>query len=199
MLARLSFRTKISLAMMAVLLVFGVSVAAVISRTATKALLEESKRRGVSGTLHVTARIEDPLLAMDYLRMKDVADEVTRTGEDIAYLFILNEGGIPLVHTFQGGFPMDLLLVNSVSDDEPYRIQLLTTGKELIHDFAVPVMIGNNRLGTVRLGVSHERIGAAVDRLLWTILIIIGLAIVGTVNGYGLYIGPGKIVSSRWR
>ncbi len=178
MLARLSFRTKISLAMMAVLLGFGVSVAVVISRTATQALLEESKRRGISGTLHVTARIEDPLLAMDFLRMKDVADEVTRTSEDIAYLFILNEVGTPLVHTFQGGFPTDLLLVNSVSSNDSYRIQLLTTGKELIHDFAVPVMIGNNRLGTVRLGVSHERIGAAVDRLLSTILVIIGLAIV---------------------
>ncbi|NTW36421.1 MAG: cell wall metabolism sensor histidine kinase WalK, partial [Syntrophobacteraceae bacterium] len=178
MLARLSFRTKISLAMMAVLLVFGVSVAVVISRTASQALLEESKRRGISGALHLTARIEDPLLAMDYLRMKDVADEVTRTSEDIAYLFILNEGGIPLVHSFQGGFPTDLLLVNSVSGSEPYRIQLLTTGKELIHDFAVPVLIGSNRLGTVRLGVSHERIGAAVDRLLSTILVIVGLAVV---------------------
>ncbi len=178
MLARLSFRTKISLAMMAVLLVFGVSVAVVISRTASQALLEESKRRGISGALHLTARIEDPLLAMDYLRMKDVADEVTRTSEDIAYLFILNEGGIPLVHSFQGGFPTDLLLVNSVSGSEPYRIQLLTTGKELIHDFAVPVLIGSNRLGTVRLGVSHGRIGAAVDRLLSTILVIVGLAVV---------------------
>ncbi len=164
--------------MIAVLLVFGISVAAVISRTTTQALLEESKRRGISSALHVMARIEDPLLALDFLRMREVVDEVVRSGEDIAYLLILNEGRIPLVHTFQGGFPTDLLLVNKVTDTESFRIQLLSTGEKLIHDFAVPVMIGSHRLGTVRLGVSHERIGSAVDRLLWTILLIVGFAII---------------------
>lgn len=178
MFSRLTFRTKISLAMVAVLLLFGVSLAIVISRTASGALLEESKRRGVSAAFYVEARIADPLLAMDFLRMKDVADEVLRTGEDIAYLFIQNPEGIPLVHTFQGGFPTDLRIVNPVTDQDPYRIQLLTTGRELIYDFAVPVLIGSSRLGTIRLGVSHRRIGAAVDRLLWTILVISGMAIV---------------------
>jgi PAS domain S-box-containing protein len=164
--------------MIAVLLLFGASVAVVISRTATQAFFEESKRLGISGALHVMARIEDPLLALDFLRMRDVIDEVMRSEEDIAYLFILNGEKVPLVHTFQGGFPTDLLLVNAVPDSETCRVQLLTTGKQLIHDFAVPVVIGSNRLGTVRLGLSHQRIGAAVDRLLWTILLIIGLAVV---------------------
>jgi two-component system, NtrC family, sensor kinase len=49
---------------------------------------------------------------------------------------------------------------------------------EMINDFSVPVVIGKERLGTVRLGVSHKRIGGAVDRLLWTIFIATTISIV---------------------
>ncbi len=178
MISRISFRAKISISMIGILLLFGVFLAVVVSRMASQALIEESKRRGVSSALYVSARIAEPLLAMDYLRMKDVVDEVMRTGEDIEFVFIQGRTGKPLVHTFTGGFPVDLAGANQVGIQEPYRIELLTTGKELIYDFAAPVIIGSNQLGTVRLGFSHRRIGEALDRLLFAIVLAVGLSIV---------------------
>ncbi len=178
MMSRIRFRTKISLTMIVVLLLLGVSLALLISRTATHALLEESKKRGISSALNIGARIAEPLLATDYLRMKDLVDEAVRTSGDIAFAFVLSQYGRPLVHTFSGGFPTDLAAVNTVRSDEAYRVKLITTGRDLIHDFAVPVVIGKERLGTVRLGLSHDRIGEAVDRLLWTIFLGTGMAVV---------------------
>jgi signal transduction histidine kinase len=178
MMSRVRFRTKISITMIAVLLLLGVSLALIISQTASHALLEESKKRGISSALNVGARIGEPLLATDYLRMKDLVDEAVRTSGDIAFAFILGQQGRPLVHTFSGGFPVELSGVNEVKSDEAYRVKLITTGRELIYDFAVPVVIGKERLGTVRLGVSHERIGEAVDRLLWTIFAATAISVV---------------------
>jgi signal transduction histidine kinase len=178
MMSRVSFRTKISITMIAILLLLGVSLALIISRTASRALLDESKKRGISSAMHVGARIGEPLLATDYLRMKDLVDEAIRTSEDISFVFVLGQHGRPLVHSFSGGFPVDLAGVNEVESSEAYRVKLITTGKELIYDFAVPVVIGKERLGTVRFGVSHKRIGGAVDRLLLTIFVATAISVV---------------------
>jgi two-component system, NtrC family, sensor kinase len=68
--------------------------------------------------------------------------------------------------------------VNNVENDAAYGIKIITTGKEQIYDFAVPVVIGKERLGTVRLGVSHKRIGEALGRLLWTIFLATAISVV---------------------
>ncbi len=176
--SRLSFRTKISLTMICALLFLGVSLALVISRTASRALVDESKRRGQSSAMYIATRIAEPLLAMDYLRMKDLVDEAIRSSDDIVFVFVLGQVGKPLVHSFSGGFPVDLAKVNPVANDEPFKTMLITTGRDLIYDFAVPVVVGNERLGTVRLGMSQEKIGGAVERLLVTIFGVTGVSIV---------------------
>lgn len=173
---RLSFRTKISLAMIAILLLFGVFLSLITQKVASSALYEEHKKRGVSIAMHVTGRIAEPLLATDFIRMKDLVDEILRTSEDIQFVFVLGQHGKPLVHTFSGGFPVNLVGVNDVSDDESYQVRLLSIQKELVYDFAVPILIGKSRLGTVRIGVSPKRIKGVIDRLIWTILLTIGSA-----------------------
>ncbi|NLI32898.1 MAG: PAS domain-containing sensor histidine kinase, partial [Deltaproteobacteria bacterium] len=165
---RLSFRTKISLAMIAILLLFGVFLALITQEVASRALYEEHGKRGVSIAMHAAGRIAEPLLATDFIRMKDLVDEILRTSEDIQFVFVLGQNGKPLVHTFSGGFPVNLIGVNTVSDDMGHQVRLLSIQKELVYDFAVPVLIGKSRLGTVRVGVSPRRIKAVTDRLIWT-------------------------------
>lgn len=177
MISHLSFRTKISLTMITFLLFLGVSLGFMVSRTASRALLDESKKRGISSAIHIGARIAEPLLATDYLRMKEVVDDAMRIGEDISFVFIQGRYGKPLVHTFTGGFPVDLAGVNEVENDAAYGVKLITNGTEMIYDFAVPVVIGKERLGTVRFGVSHKRIGEAVNQLLWTIFLATAISV----------------------
>jgi PAS domain S-box-containing protein len=174
---KVSFRAKISLAMIAILLLLGVFLALIIQEVASRALYEEHRKRGASIAMHVAGRIAEPLLAMDFIRMKDLVDEVLRTSEDIQFVFVLGQQKKPLVHTFSGGFPVNLIAVNDLAAGKSSQVRLLNIQKELVYDFAVPILIGKSQLGTVRIGVSPRRIQAVIDRLIWTTLLAIGSAI----------------------
>ena len=181
---KLGFRTKISLSIIAILLLFGTGLSLLISKWVSQALLNENRMRGISNAVNLSARVVEPLLSEDLLVLKNLVDQLSRTDEDVTYTFILDRSGKLLVHTFSGGFPIDLLQANAVHEGEVYHIQLLSTGSELINDFAVPVLIGKALLGTVRIGMSHARVQKVVQGILWTIVLTIGIGIliVGLVS-----------------
>jgi PAS domain S-box-containing protein len=105
------------------------------------------------------------MLARDFLRLKNMVDEQS-TVEDVIYAFVQDKNGYVLVHTFQKGFPVDLINANKVSTDESLHIQLLADGSRRIYDFAAPVLVSDGRLGTVRIGLSQSRIQLALQRQL---------------------------------
>jgi two-component system NtrC family sensor kinase len=170
LLARLSFRSKIILGITSIVLIFGVLSALFASRIAGNAMLEEIKKRGMSLGLSVAARSADPMLALDFLRLKNMVDEVKESSDDIVYSFIQDKSGRVLSHTFKGGFPVSLKDANQVAPGAPPHIQLLDIAKgERVYDFAIPVTISDERLGTVRVGLSQIKAHAAVSRLLFII------------------------------
>jgi two-component system, NtrC family, sensor kinase len=172
-LTRLSFRSKIILGITAVVLVFALLSAIFVSRIASNAMLGEIKKRGLSLALSLAARTADPLLALDFLRLKNMVDELKESSDDIVYAFVLDKNGQILSQTFKAGFPIQLKDANQVPPGAAEHIQLLDTGLERVYDFAVPVTISNERLGTVRVGLSQKKAQAAVRRLL---LIIFGVS-----------------------
>jgi two-component system NtrC family sensor kinase len=170
LLARLSFRSKIILGITSIVLIFGVLSALFASRIAGKAMLEEIKKRGLSLGLSVASRSADPMLALDFLRLKNMVVEVKESSDDIVYAFIQDKSGRVLSHTFKGGFPVSLKDANQVAPGDPPHIQLLDiAGGERVYDFAIPVTISNERIGTVRIGLSQIKAHAAVSRLLFII------------------------------
>jgi PAS domain S-box-containing protein len=181
---KLGFRTKISLSIIAILLLFGIGVSLIISKWVSQALLNENRMRGISNAVNLSARVVEPLLSEDLLVLKNLVDELSRTDQDVTYTFILDRNGKPLVHTFSGGFPIELLQANELREGDPYHMQLLSTGSELINDFAAPVLIGTARLGSVRIGMSHARVQEVVRGILWTIVLTVGtgILIVGFVS-----------------
>ena len=181
---RFSFRAKISLSIIAILLLFGVSLSFIINMYVSEALLRENRLRGVSSAINLSARVIEPLLSIDFLELRNLVDEITKTDSDVAYAFVMDRTEDPLVHTFAGGFPLDLRDVNTVEDSKIYHRRLISTGIELVDDFAVPVLIGKERIGTVRVGMSRSRVQEVVTRLLWMILLSIGtgILIVGAVS-----------------
>jgi len=174
---KLGFRTKITLSIIAILLIFGIGLSMIMSKWVSQALLNENRMRGISNAVNLSARVVEPLLSEDLLVLKNLVDELSRTDKDVIYTFILDRSGKPLVHTFSGGFPIDLIQANALQEGEGYHLQLLSAGRELINDFAVPVLIGNARLGTVRIGMSHARVQEVVQRILWSIVLTIGIGI----------------------
>jgi two-component system NtrC family sensor kinase len=190
LLTRLSFRSKIILGITAVVAVFGVLSALFVSRIASHAMLGEIKKRGLSLSLSLAGRIADPMLALDFLRLKNMVDEVKESSDDIVYAFVQDKSGEVLSHTSKGGFPVNLKAANQVPLGARQHIQLLDIGdgdiskEERVYDFAIPVTISHERLGTVRIGLSQIKAHAAVRRLLFIIFgVSAGAGLVAVVLG----------------
>ena len=181
---RLTFRAKISISIIAILLLFGTSLAFIISMTVSEALLRENRLRGVSNAVNLSVRVIEPLLSIDFLALRNLVHEIIKNDQDVAYAFVMDKAGDPLVHTFAGGFPLDLRFLNPVEPSQLYRSRLVSMKGQRIDDFAVPVLIENDRIGTVRIGMSRSRAQEVVTRLLWTIFLSIGsgILIVGVVS-----------------
>lgn len=175
---KLGFRSKIYLGLFSLLLLLVVVILVVVSMITKEALLEENRNRGISIGTILAARMAEPVLAMDFFRMKTLVDETVRLSDDIFYTFVLNDKGKPLIHTFKGGFPIELKEANSVSDIHKYSIRLLDTGNQLIYDYAFPVLIDKDRFGTVRLGLLRTKVQEAISRLMWSTFLPTGVVFI---------------------
>lgn len=160
---RLKFRTKLNLGMSSILVVMALLLLPLIGTMSANSLVEESKKRGSALVEGLSVRAVDSMLARDFLRLKNMVDEQS-TVEDVVYAFVQDKSGFVLAHTFQRGFPVDLIEANKVDTGESLHIQLLADGSRRIYDFAAPVLVSDGRLGTVRIGLSQARIQLAVQR-----------------------------------
>lgn len=194
---KLSFKSKIYLGVVLLLTLFGAGIYIVAGKILRGALVEENRNRGLLIASDLAARSTEPLLAMDFLRLKNLVDETLQLGEDVYYAFILDNRGDVLVHTFIGGFPIELKSANVVDDSQKHQRQLLDTGKDLLNDFAVPVSIGKDRFGTVRIGLLQTRVKKAGERLSLTMLVatVLILLLSGLV-GAGLARAAGRRVDT---
>ena len=165
---RLSFSTKLSLGIALIVIVFGLVLGGLITHKSARELAIESRKRGVAVTNNLAYRSVDPLLAVDFLRLENLAGQTKARSEDIIYIFIVNDQNQVLVHTFEDGFPVDLLHVNEPASDGRISRRLLRSSKGLIYDYAAAIEVENDRIGIVRAGFSGERLQSTIKRLLLT-------------------------------
>ena len=97
---KLSFTSKIYIGLISLLLLFGGGMYAIAGRIMGWAV--------------------EPMLTMDFSRLKNLVDEAVRSNTDVPYAFILNERGKVLVHTFDRGFPTELKTANDVPGREKF-------------------------------------------------------------------------------
>lgn len=178
-LSRLSFRTKINCGIVLIVGLIAIPLAYLTWRAAAESLQAETRKRGLVLSENLAMRVSDAMLSMDLLRQKNMVDELKKV-DDIVYAFILDREGHVLVHTFKGGFPVELTTANAPTDGAPH-IQLLDTGKEFVDDFAAPVVIVGTPFGTTRIGLSRTKAEAAADRLALMIVFYSALAMVAAL------------------
>ncbi len=184
---RFGFRTKIYAGIVSIVLLTGILIALSVSHIVSQNLSAEYRRRGAALTVSLAQRGEDAILAMDFLRMKRLIEEVVGSGDDIRYAFILGDRGDVLSHSFEGGFPTALKAINGVGPEERYRIRLLAAGEDTVFDFAAPVLAGPYRVGTVRVGLLRNKITTTINELLWAIFAFILISVfIADVVGFTL-------------
>jgi len=149
------------------------------------ALKAELQERGIAIGSSLAAQSQNPILTGDRFALYALAKDARDSAKDLEYVFVLDPDGNVMVHTFDDGFPVDLLGVNEVPPGATHRVQDLRTEEDRIQDVAVPVLGG--RAGVVRLGMSEATISAAVvghirHISLWFALILV----LGLLVAYGL-------------
>ncbi len=178
--SRLRFRTKITLGVTFMLVFCGLGIGLILSSMSSGALLEEGKKRGMALTSGLAFGLAEPILAMDFLQMKNVIDNLQSQYDDVLYIFLTDATGNILAHTFSGGFPTDLLQVNL--DGGRKQPLLLMTERGPVYDFNARIVLGESHLGSVRLGLSRGEIDSQIRRQrltsLYSTLGVVGLGIV---------------------
>lgn len=165
--SRLSFRSKINLGIVLILLCFAGPVIWLATDMAARELMNEIKARGAVLAENLAVRVTDSMLAGDLLRLKNMVDEIADV-DDINYAFIQDVEGRVLASSYAGGFPVDLKSVNAAPEAGGTSVRLLKTSGpdgEFIYDFAAPVVISGTRFGQARLGLSRTRHQARIGRL----------------------------------
>ena len=175
-LRRLTFKTKLNLGLFAVILCLGLILGIIGTRIAATELIRENKERGRVVASNLAYRSEEPLLAMDFLRLQNLVNEIKKANSDISYAFVLDDNGRVMVHTFDQGFPVELLSVyeghGQAGQDSSTMLLLTNQGK--IIDFSHSIQISGDRLGTVRIGMHRQRLEEMIQRLSLTIFLLTG-------------------------
>ncbi len=182
-----SIRAKINLGIMAIVLLTALLIALYTSHIASRALFREHRNLGLALAANLAARSGDAILALDFLRLKSLASEMKESTEDLLYAFIQDSEGRVLTHTFIGGYPVQLKDANHTVPMQPSSVRLLSNGQEDIYDFATAVMVGDVKIGQVRLGLLRRKVTATTQEVWWSIFAFALLAfVIADTAGFAL-------------
>ena len=142
-------------------------------------LVEKSRQQGISIARDVAARSTDLILVNDLYSLQQLLVETQANFPDVRYAFVVDSNNHLLAQTFQGGFPPDLLSINSVGSDEFQKTVLLDTDEGIVWDVAVPIFGGT--AGTARVGISDQGVRGTITSLTsqlgLTILVVLAVSL----------------------
>ena len=171
-----------------IIILLGVITTFLVQVSLSKTLSEEMSAKGDIISKNLVASSVDSLLLEDYVNLDRLIDKVKNIENDVVYVYIVDEYNRVLVHTFENGFPIDLLTINKDNLDS----HLINSGKGYIIDFHSPILDG--RAGYVHVGLDESSMQGKISSVLNQIIgftLIVG--VIGVILAYcaGNYlIGP---------
>lgn len=179
---RQSFFVKMSGVVVLVLLILGCTSTFQTRFMMNSLFTEQQEKRGVSVASMLAARAANLILVHNYYDLHELVKDTQVHTDDARYVFIISNQGEILAHSFQEGFPGDLLTANVLGSDEQYHIAELSTEEGIIRDIAVPIFDG--RLGVVRVGLNDHGLREILGWITQQLLIdsvVVGLIGIGLV------------------
>ena len=172
-------QVKIFTMIIAVIVIIGSFNIIEVRRSMDETLSKQLDERIKSIGSDVAARSEYLLLTHNIYLLHELAKATLKNNSDIEYLFIIDEKGNVVVHTFgTNKISHDLLNINNVQAYDDFRLVKFETEKGIIRDVAVPIVRGIG--GTVRLGLREDTLVEALSKvttnLLITMLVVMVIA-----------------------
>jgi two-component system, NtrC family, sensor histidine kinase AtoS len=159
--ARLSVGTVLVVAtVMAVLILM-------VERHQRSAIIEETERRGEVLARNLAAMSYGPLLLYNYTALEQSVARVA--GEaDVVYAAVLDSDGKVAAHSRNAARVGEFLTGDvdraAARTLEPLRQDTVDRRRGPAYDFAVPVMVNDQKWGTVRVGLSKARMQSQISR-----------------------------------
>ncbi len=179
----MSLRWKIVLAIAGLILLLGLGGTLDARYTASDLLENELQRRALVIAEDLANPAGSLLLTNDAYGLYEQVSAAAQSSADVQYIVVFDSAGNVRASTFAGGLPAGLRPANRVAPPESYSAVTLQTSRGQMLDVAYPIQSG--QLGTVRVGLSKERVLGRVDRLTLTLLALTaGILVAGLAVGY---------------
>lgn len=161
MLKTSSFFVKMMLTLIIVLILLGATSIVQTRLMMNSLFAEQQEKRGISIANTLSARAANLILVNNYYDLHELVKDTQQTNDDVRYVFVINNQGELLAHSFPSGFPKDLLQANPLEDTLKYKIVELSTEEGLVRDIAVPILEG--RLGIVHVGLNDASLRSVLN------------------------------------
>ena len=174
MTAKTTIRSRLLAGYLATMLVTGLSVAVFVQIVAGARVDQGLRDKGEFIAETVAERSVAPFLADDRLALAELVLEVSRVDDDVEYVFLCDQQGRVLAHSFPHGFPATLAHLNRLGPGRDRSVREIDTNRGPVLDVAVPLMGG--AAGAVHLGLSQEYMSAAFAQLshqLWALMLVL--------------------------
>lgn len=171
---------KISFYFIGLILCFGAASGILFLSKEHKTEVENYKNTCSSILKNVEPNIARLLYLDDRVELNRMVNRIKQSNSDFIYCFVLDADKKVVVHTFANGFPSGLLSVNTEPVD---NTELLEFENSTVYDFSYPIVDG--KLGTVRIGVSRERLmGLIIYNLIGSIVLLLLFVMAGVMISF---------------
>jgi signal transduction histidine kinase len=178
-------RTKILGIILFLTLLLGSCVTLQVRSRIVETLRTHLREESIHTGKVLAARASDLILTGDHYALHQLLDDTRRNKSDVRYIFVLDQDGRLVAHTFTGGFPRGLLEANVVASDTSHASAFISTTEGHIWDAAVPILDGT--VGHVRVGLSEKRLDNALATVTGQILLTtLAVALFGVGVAVGL-------------
>lgn len=175
MMPAVSFRTKVTLLLSAVVLILGATAIFYARRDMEQVLGSELEERGVAIARELASNGVEPLLTDDLVGLHHLVNRARNNNPDVRYVVITSPEGDVLVDTFANGVPEGLLQANVPPPGADWQLRRLATEEGLIRDVAASMLGGYG--GVVRVGMSDRGVRAAVATNSRTLILLVVAAV----------------------
>ncbi|KAB2948469.1 MAG: two component system histidine kinase [Candidatus Methanoperedens nitroreducens] len=155
-----------------IIMLLGVMTTIFVQVSLNKTLTEELHERGQVISRNMATSIVESILIEDTIYVHRLVENTKKIEKDVKYIYITDARGKVLAHTFEGGFPVELLTVQKYLENSSH---LLDTGDGIVIDFTAPILDG--RAGFVHIGMDetsmHEKIKQTSSAII-TITLLVG-------------------------
>ncbi len=177
------------MAILAVVTIFGLLNIYFNQQTTYKTLLNELELKSMLLARTIAQQCARLLLYEDLISIQQLIDRAKESHEDVAYCFVLDNQNLVLAHSFDSGFPVEILDVNKLQVGQTSRIQVISDeNNKHYRDVNVPILEG--KLGFLRLGMEEKNIVQATNRVV--------LVLTAMVLGFLLIGIAGAVIFAHW-